>query len=88
MQGRQAAGDTDKDLRDHGWFAFAVPGGNPELAGVVFAEHAEHGYLAAPIAKHVMETHFAKQDGRPLPRLPLPSRPPTVIMVTDGQTDP
>ena len=88
MQGRQAAGDTDKDLRDHGWFAFAVPGGNPELAGVVFAEHAEHGYLAAPIAKHVMETYFAKQDGRPLPRLPLPSRPPTVIMVTDGQTDP
>ena len=87
MQGRQAAGDTDKDLRDHGWFAFAVPRGNPELAGVVFAEHSEHGYLAAPIAKHVMETHFAKQDGRPLPRLPLPSRPPAVMM-TDGQTDP
>ena len=86
-QGRQAAGDTDKDLRDHGWFVFAVPSGNPELAGVVFAEHAEHGYLAAPIAKHVMETYFAKQDGRPLPGLPLPSRPPAVMM-TDGQTDP
>ena len=87
MQGRLAAGDTDKDLRDHGWFAFAVPSGNPELAGVVFAEHSEHGYLAAPIAKHVMETYFAKQDGRPLPRLPLPSRPPAVMM-TDDQTDP
>ena len=87
MQGRLAAGDTDKDLRAHGWFAFAVPSGNPELAGVVFAEHSEHGYLAAPIAKHVMETYFAKQDGRPLPRLPLPSRPPAVMM-TEGQTDP
>ena len=87
MQGRLAAGDTDKDLRAHGWFAFAVPSGSPELAGVVFAEHSEHGYLAAPIAKHVMETYFAKQDGRPLPRLPLPSRPPAVMM-TEGQTDP
>ena len=87
MQGRLAAGDTDKDLRAHGWFAFAVPSGNPELAGVVFAEHSEHGYLAAPIAKHVMETYFAKQDGRPLPRLLLPSRPPAVMM-TEGQTDP
>jgi hypothetical protein len=31
---------------------------------VVFAEHAEHGYSAAPIAKHMMETYFAKKEGR------------------------
>ena len=73
VAGRQAAGDTDKDLRAHGWFVFAAPRGNPEIAGVVLAEHSEHGYLAAPIAKHVMETYFAKQEGLPLPRVQFPA---------------
>ena len=85
LQGRLAAGDTGRDLRDHGWFVFAAPAGAPEIAGVVFGEHAEHGYLAAPIAKHVMETYFAKQDGRPRPVLPLPATPqlvpPVVLQV-------
>ena len=49
---------------------FFAPRDNPQIAGVVFAEHGEHGSAAAPIAKHVMETFFAKQDGRPLPVLP------------------
>ena len=75
---RAAAGDTERDLRDHGWFVFAAPRDNPQIAGVVFGEHAEHGYLAAPIARHVMETFFAKQEGRPLPTLPLPARPSPV----------
>ena len=81
FQGRDAAGDTDRDLRDHGWFVFAAPAGAPEIAGVVFGEHAEHGSWTAPIAKHVMETYFAKQDGRPLPVLaapPLPAEPQVV----------
>jgi penicillin-binding protein 2 len=78
LQGRIAAGDSERDLRDHGWFVFAAPAGAPEIAGVVFGEHAEHGYLAAPIARHVMETYFAKQEGRPRPVLPLPARPPAV----------
>ena len=69
LQGRLAAGDTARDFRDHGWFVFAVPAGAPELAGVVFGEHNEHGYLSAPIAKHIMETYFAKQEGRPRPVL-------------------
>ena len=81
LQGRIAAGDTDRDLRDHGWFVFAAPAGAPEIAGVVFGEHSEHGYLAAPIAKHVMETYFAKQEGRPRPVLPLPARPQLVPQV-------
>jgi penicillin-binding protein 2 len=67
IQGRAAAGRTDKDLRDHGWFVFFAPRDEPVLAGVVFAEHAEHGYLGAPIAKHVIETYYAREDGRPLP---------------------
>ena len=45
-------------------------GEEPEIAGVVFAEHAEHGSSAAPIAKYMMETCFAKKEGRPLPTYP------------------
>ncbi|MFB3852872.1 MAG: penicillin-binding protein 2 [Vicinamibacterales bacterium] len=78
-QGKQAAGQTNRDLRDHGWFVFFAPRDNPEIAGVVFVEHAEHGYLGAPIAKHVMETYFAKKDGLPLPAFPTPAAPVRVI---------
>jgi penicillin-binding protein 2 len=73
--GRSAAGRTDRDLRDHGWFVFFAPRDNPEVAGVVLAEHSEHGYLAAPIAKYAMETYFAKKEGRPLPTWQTPGPP-------------
>ena len=43
--------------------------------GVVLAEHSEHGYFAAPIARFVLETYFAKQAGEPLPPLPQDSLP-------------
>ena len=75
--GRAAAGRTTRDLRDHGWFVFFAPRDNPKVAGVVFAEHAEHGSSAAPIAKFAMETFFAKEDGLPLPEWPKPI--PTAI---------
>ena len=71
--GRQAMGHTDRDLRDHGWFVFFAPRDNPQIAGVVFGEHAEHGASAAPIAKYIMETFFAKKDGKPLPKLTMPA---------------
>ena len=74
-QGRQAARGSGRDLRDHGWFVFFAPKDNPEIAGVIFGEHSEHGYLGAPIAKHVIETYFAKKEGKPLPLLP-PKSPP------------
>jgi penicillin-binding protein 2 len=81
--GRAAKGKTDKDLRDNGWFVFFAPRDNPQIAGVVFVEHSGHGGTwAAPIAKHVLETFFAKQDGQPLPPPPLkkgtPPPPPAV----------
>ncbi len=83
--GKQAAGRTDKDLRDHGWFVFFAPRDNPEIAGVMFAEHAEHGYFAAPIAKYVMETYFAKKEGKPLPTFPQPKpAAPTVVAAAIG----
>jgi hypothetical protein len=37
---------------------------------VIFAEHAEHGASAAPIARFALETFFAKEDGLPLPEWP------------------
>ena len=67
------------DVRDHGWFVFFAPRDNPELAGVVFAEHSEHGFLAAPIAKHVIQTYYAKKEGQPLPVLQKAQVPGTVI---------
>ena len=67
------------DVRDHGWFVFFAPRDKPELAGVIFAEHAEHGYYGASIAKHIIDTYFAKKEGRPLPVLQKPVAPGTVI---------
>ena len=68
-EGRARARNTGRDLRDHGWFVFFAPKDNPQIAGVIFGEHNEHGYLGAPIARHVIETYFAKKEGRPLPVL-------------------
>jgi penicillin-binding protein 2 len=68
--GKAAKGKSDKDLRDNGWFVFFAPRDNPQIAGVVFVEHGGHGgTTAAPIAKHVLETFFAKREGQPLPVL-------------------
>src|SRR4029453_17481745 len=78
-EGRARAKGSGKDLRDHGWFVFFSARDNPEIAGVIFGEHNEHGFLGAPIAKHVIETYFAKKEGLPLPSLqtvPVPAPPP------------
>jgi penicillin-binding protein 2 len=64
-----AAGVT-RDLRDNGWFVFFAPRDNPEIAGVVFLEHGVHGSNAASVARHVLDTFFAKKEGRPLPPRP------------------
>jgi penicillin-binding protein 2 len=87
--GKQAAGKTDMDLRDHGWFAFFVPRDNPELAGVIFAEHSEHGSEAARIARHLVDTYYAKKEGRPLPVYVPPVRaavPAAPVAVPQGQS--
>ena len=84
LAGRASAQDAAIDFRDHGWFVFAAPRDDPQIAGVVFAEHADHGYLAAPIARHIMATFFAKQDREPLPVLPGPL-PGVPLVDADGQ---
>ncbi len=76
----KASGKYTRALNDHGWFVFLAPRDNPEIAGVVLTEHTEHGYLSAPIAKHVLETYFAKKEGRPLP-VYKSSIPPTSNVV-------
>ena len=69
--GRLAArNSTKRDLRDHGWFVFFAPRDNPKIAGVVFLEHGIHGPNAASVARHILATFFAKQDGKPLPPAP------------------
>jgi penicillin-binding protein 2 len=99
-EGKARARGTDRDLRDHGWFVFFAPRDNPEIAGVIFGEHNEHGYLGAPVAKHVIDTYFAKKEGRPLPTLPQqtppssndedPDSPPSLppVVVADNQSAP
>ena len=68
---KSARGKTERNLGDNAWFVFFAPRDNPQIAGVVLAEHGGHGGTsAAPIARHVLETFFAKQEGRPLPDLP------------------
>jgi penicillin-binding protein 2 len=58
------------DYRDNGWFVFFAPRDNPTIAGVIFLEHGIHGPNAASVAHHVLETYFAKVDGKPLPPPP------------------
>ena len=66
----RGARNSNKDLRDNGWFVFFAPRDNPEIAGVVFLEHGIHGPNAAQLAHHILDTFFAKKDGRPLPVVP------------------
>jgi penicillin-binding protein 2 len=70
---RAAAEATGRDFRDNGWFVFLAPRDNPQIAGVVFVEHAGGAAPAMPIVRHVLETFFAKRDGLPLPPLNLDS---------------
>ena len=67
-----AADKTNKTLRDNGWFVFYAPRENPTIAGVVMLEHGIHGGNAARVTHHILETYFAKLDGRPLPATPTP----------------
>ncbi len=70
----RALGDrAGRDLQHHGWFVFFAPKDDPQVAGVVFAEHGSTSAVATPIAKHVLDTYFAKREGRPLPVLPRSS---------------
>jgi penicillin-binding protein 2 len=88
LQGRQRAGKTEKDLRDNGWFLFFAPATKPEIAGVVFAAHGGFGAAtAAPIARHMIETYFAKKEGRPLPAYGAPAGAKTAAAAPADRED-
>ncbi len=70
LNNRALAASRGVDVRDHRWFVFFAPRDNPQVAGVIFAEHGGTAGSATPIARHVLETFFAKRDGLPLPVLP------------------
>jgi penicillin-binding protein 2 len=77
-EGKTAAGkNSGKDLRDNGWFVFFAPRDHPQIAGVIFLEHGVHGSNAALIARHTLETFFAKKEGRPVP--PPPTIKPNLV---------
>lgn len=82
-------GRTSLDLRDNGWFVFFAPRDNPEIAGVVFTEHGEHGTNAALISRHILETYFAQKEGRPLPafKAPAPPAPPKPAVVAGDRSE-
>jgi penicillin-binding protein 2 len=76
-EGKARAKGSGRDLRDHGFFVFFAPKDNPVISGVIYGEHNQHGFLGAPIAKHVIETYYAKLEGKPLPMLtPKTPAPP------------
>ena len=60
---RRQARAARSDLRDHGWFVFFAPRDNPEIAGVVFAEHAEHGSYAA-LDRQAHHRDLFREEGR------------------------
>ncbi|HVC19095.1 MAG TPA: penicillin-binding protein 2 [Vicinamibacterales bacterium] len=83
LQGaREAAGKTSRDLKDHGWFVFFAPVDHPQIAGVVFAEHAGTHGAALAIAKFALETYLAEQQGKPLPVWPAPPKPAVALATT------
>jgi penicillin-binding protein 2 len=74
---KELAGKTTLNLKDHAWFEFFAPRDDAEISGVIMAEHGGWGAEAAvPIAKFVLDTYFAKKEGRPLPVWPKPAAPP------------
>jgi penicillin-binding protein 2 len=77
IQGKAAAGRTTRDLRDNGWFVFFAPKDDPQIAGVVFLEHGVHGSNAALVTHHILDTFFAKREGRALP--PKPEFKPNLV---------
>ncbi len=68
---KELAGKTTLNLKPNAWFEFFAPRDAPEISGAIMAEHGGYGATAAvPIGKFVLDTYFAKKDGKPLPVWP------------------
>lgn len=51
--------DIPYQYRDHAWFTCYAPADKPEIAVTVLVEHGQHGSLAIPVAKAVLQKYFA-----------------------------
>jgi penicillin-binding protein 2 len=68
---RKALAKTNPNLRSNAWFEFFASRDAPEISGAIMAEHGGYGATTAvPIAKFVLDTYYAKKDGKPLPVWP------------------
>jgi penicillin-binding protein 2 len=56
-----AKGALGRKMRDNAWFVAFAPCEAPEIAVSVLWEGAEHGWLAAPIARDVIKAYFDKK---------------------------
>jgi len=63
-------GKKEKDLKDNAWFVGAVPRDNPEIVVVAMSQHAEHGFLAAPIVRDVLKAYLDKKIRREMTQKP------------------
>lgn len=50
------------DYKDNAWFVGFAPCRAPEIVVVALVEHGEHGHLAAPIVRDVINAYFSKQS--------------------------
>ncbi|MCB1196988.1 MAG: penicillin-binding protein 2 [Deltaproteobacteria bacterium] len=54
---------SDKDIKDHAWFVGYAPSEDPEIVVAVIVENGEHGSSgASPLARHIIEKYFAKEN--------------------------
>ena len=83
-RGPGAGPQHEGDLRDHGWFVFFAPKDNPQIAGVIFAEHGLHG-LSRRADREARDRNVFCQEGRPAAAggedrpaadAPIPDSPP------------
>lgn len=56
-----AASRDDPNLRDNAWFVAFAPCEAPEISIATLVEHGEHGSWTAPIARDMIQAHFAKK---------------------------
>ena len=80
-------GTATINLKPNAWFEFFAPRGAPEISGAIMAEHGGYGAAAAvPVGKFVLDTYFAKKDGKPLPV--WPKTPDTAAAATTAAPKP
>jgi len=80
------------NTENHSWFAGFADRDNPEIAVVVFAEHAgSGGAVAAPIAGKIFRTYYEKKYPRNKLRITnyeLPESKPAVPATAAGESEP